>query len=280
MVKIDAHQHFWRYDAAAYPWMSADMQVLKRDWLPDDLRPLLEAQRIDACVAVQARAGDAETDFLLMLATQYPWIAGVVGWIDLRAGDVEQRLARWLEAPALAGFRHQLQDEADVASYANDARFRRGLRLLQRQQLTYDVLVFAHQIEAVVPLCRDMDQHWLVLDHLGKPSVSARDHDEWRRALTALAAMPHVLCKISGLVTQAMDAAGELHADDLRRYLDTALELFGPSRLMFGSDWPVCLLATSYARTAALIESWSARLARAERDALWCTTAQRAYSLT
>ena len=132
LVRLDAHQHFWRFTPADYPWMSAEMQVLKRDWLPEDLRPLLEEQRIDACIAVQARASEAETDFLLMLASQYPWIAAVVGWIDLRADDIEQRLARWLEAPALAGFRHQIQDEADVAAYADDARVRRGMRLIQR----------------------------------------------------------------------------------------------------------------------------------------------------
>lgn len=279
LVRLDAHQHFWRFTPADYPWMSAEMQVLKRDWLPEDLRPLLEEQRIDACIAVQARASEAETDFLLMLASQYPWIAAVVGWIDLRADDIEQRLARWLEAPALAGFRHQIQDEADVAAYADDARVRRGMRLIQREQLAYDVLVFSHQIDAVTSLCRDCDQYWLVLDHLGKPRIHAHDHERWRRAVAPLAAMPHVMCKISGLVTEAMDAAGEVHLDELRRHLDTALELFGPQRLMFGSDWPVCLLATSYARAAAIVESWSAKLTRDEREWLWYRSAQRAYSL-
>jgi L-fuconolactonase len=279
-MRIDAHQHFWRYVPADYPWMNADMQVLQRDWLPEDLRPLLEQQRIDSCIAVQARASETETDFLLMLATQYPWIAGVVGWVDLRAQNLQQRLDRWGEAPGLAGFRHQIQDEPDVASFVGDPRTRRGLQLLQERMLTYDVLVHASQIGSVVPLCAASDDHWLIINHLAKPAILNDDHDAWRRDLQPLAAMPHVLCKVSGLVTEALDAAGEFHPDKIRRYLDTALDLFGPQRLMFGSDWPVCLLATSYARVTAIVESWSARLSPSEREALWSGTAQRAYSLS
>jgi len=278
-MRIDAHQHFWRYQPTDYPWMSADMQVLKRDWLPEDLRPLLEDQRIDACIAVQARATEAETDFLLMLATQHAWIAGVVGWVDLRAQDLARPLDRWGEAPGLVGFRHQIQDESDVAAFANDPRVRRGLQQLQNRSLAYDVLVHAHQLRDAVELCTACDGHWLVIDHLAKPAIRNNEHDDWRRDLARLAALPHVVCKVSGLVTEALDAAGDFHTDRLRRYLDTALDLFGPQRLMFGSDWPVCLLATSYARVTAIVESWSARLSPAEREALWRGTAQRAYSL-
>ncbi len=255
------------------------MEVLRRDWLPEDLRPLLEQQRINGCVAVQARADEAETDFLLMLATQYPWMAGVVGWVDLRADDLQQRISRWQDSPALVGFRHPLQDEPDVSMFVADARLRRGIRLLQQQQLAYDVLVYAHQIEAIVPLCASQDQHWLIIDHLGKPAIRDQDHSTWRRNLAALASMPHVLCKLSGLVTEALDAAGQLNTDHLRRYLDTALQLFSPQRLMFGSDWPVCLLAAPYARVAALIDSWAAPLSPDERAAIWGGTAKRAYSL-
>lgn len=276
-MRIDAHQHFWRFDPAEYPWMDADMQVLRRDWLPEDLRPLLEARRIDACIAVQARASEAETDFLLMLATQYAWIGGVVGWVDLRADDLPQRLARWGDVPRLRGFRHQLQDEPDVRAFVNDARFRHGVRQLQLQEHIYEVLVFAHQLDAVRAFCGDCDGHWLVLDHLGKPAVLKHDHATWKAQLQPLAAMPHVMCKVSGLVTEAIDATGQFDAADLRPYLDTALELFGPQRLMFGSDWPVCLLATPYARVASIVESWAAHLSVGEREALWGLTAQKIY---
>ena len=278
-MRIDAHQHFWRYHADDYPWMDADMEVLRRDWLPQDLRPLLEEQRIDACIAVQARASEDETDFLLMLATQYPWIAGVIGWVDLRASDLKRRLARWHDAPRLRGFRHQLQDEPNVHATVSDPGFRHGVRLLQQQEKIYEVLVHAHQLDAVASFCGACDEYWLVLDHLGKPAVRQHAHGAWRRKLQPLASMPHVLCKLSGLVTEAIDAAGQFDANELRRYLDTALELFGPQRLMFGSDWPVCLLAAPYARVAAIVESWAASLSVADRDALWGGTAQRAYRL-
>ncbi|HEU4483859.1 MAG TPA: amidohydrolase family protein [Povalibacter sp.] len=276
-MRIDAHQHFWIFDPPEYPWMDADMQVLRRDWLPDDLRPLLEARGIDACIAVQARVRETETDFLLMLATQYAWIGAVIGWVDLRAGDLEQRLARWSDAPKLRGFRHPLQDEPDVAAFVNDPGFRHGVRLLQRQERIYEVLVFAHQLDAVRTFCGDCDGHWLVLDHLGKPAIRKRDHATWRRSLEPIAAMPHVMCKVSGLVTEAIDATGQFDAMELRPYLDSALELFGPQRLMFGSDWPVCLLATPYARVASIVESWAAQLSVDEREALWGGNAQRTY---
>lgn len=278
-MRIDAHQHFWRYRAEDYPWMDADMEVLRRDWLPDDLRPLLEEQRVGSCIAVQARTSEAETDFLLMLATQYPWIAGVVGWVDLRADDLEQRLARWQDAPGLVGFRHLVQDEPDVDAFLSDARFRRGVRQLQNSDLVYEILVHVHQLESVVPFCSGCDGHWLVLDHLGKPAIRDHDHSLWRRSVLPLASMPHVACKISGLVTQATDAAGQFKPDQLQRYLDTALEIFGAQRLMFGSDWPVCLLAAPYARVAAIVEGWAARLSMSERQGIWGETARRTYGV-
>ena len=276
-MRIDAHQHFWIFDPPEYPWMDSDMQVLRRDWLPDDLRPLLEARGIDACIAVQARVRETETDFLLMLATQYAWIGAVIGWVDLHAGDLEQRLARWADAPKLRGFRHPLQDEPDVGAFVNNPAFRHGVRQLQRLERIYEVLVFAHQLDAVRTFCGDCDAHWLVLDHLGKPAIRKRDHAAWRRSLEPIAAMPHVMCKISGLVTEAIDATGQFEAVELRPYLDTALELFGPQRLMFGSDWPVCLLATPYARVASIVESWAAQLSVSEREALWGGNAQKIY---
>ena len=277
-MRIDAHQHFWRFEPAEYPWMSADMQGLRRDWMPSYLRPLLEQQRLDACIAVQARTSESETDFLLTLATQHAWIAGVVGWIDLQA-DVAARLERWQDDPKLVGLRHPIQDEADVDARVNDRAFTQGLADLQRHRLAYDVLVYEHQLPSILHLCARADDHWLVLDHLGKPAIRDRDHARWRELIAPLAKMPHIACKLSGLVTEALDARGEFDADALRIYLDSALELFGPERLMFGSDWPVCLLAAPYARVAAIIESWSAHLSPADREALWGGTAARVYAL-
>jgi len=310
-LRIDAHQHFWRYDAEAYPWIGAGMDVLRRDWLPQDLRPLLDAQGIDACIAVQARADEAETDFLLDLAREHLWIAGVIGWVDLRADDLDARLARWRNAhlderrpgqardlqeiafvgaglarhwpwsgrsSALAGFRNLLQDDPDVAATLADPRFNRGVQQLQDHALVYEVLVRgATQLEQTPDFCERHDRHWLVLDHLGKPTIGGDQDQRWHDALRELAAMPHVMCKLSGLVTEAVEP--NIDANVLRRYLDTALELFGPQRLLFGSDWPVCLLRAPYAEVVQLIADWSHELSADERASLWGGNAVRCYGL-
>ena len=247
-ARIDAHQHFWRYRAEDHPWMDAGMGVLRRDWLPGDLRPLLDACGIDACIAVQARADEAENDFLLGLADEHPWIAAVIGWVDLFADDAGERLALHKRHPRFAGVRHLLQDDPDIAATLADPRFNRGVRQVQQQGLVYEVLVRgAGQLAATPAFCARHDQHFLVLDHLGKPAIGGGADNAWRDALRERAAMPHVLCKLSGLVTEVVGSG----VDDavLRRYLDTALELFGPRRLLFGSDWPVCLLRAEYADT-------------------------------
>jgi L-fuconolactonase len=277
-LRIDAHQHFWRYDAKAYPWIGAGMDVLRRDWLPQDLRPRLDAQGLDACIAVQARADETETDFLLDLAHRYDWIAGVIGWVDLRADDLDARLGRWRNARALAGFRHLLQDDADIATTLADARFNRGVRQLQADGFVYEILVRgAAQLELTPGFCARHDRHWLVLDHLGKPSIGSDQDQRWHHALRELAVLPNVMCKLSGLVTEVVSTRVE--AVELRRYLDVALELFGPERLLFGSDWPVCLLRAPYAEVAQIIDDWSHALSADERALLWGGNAMRCYGL-
>jgi L-fuconolactonase len=277
-MRVDAHQHFWRYRAADCPWIDAGMDVLRRDWLPQDLRPLLDAHAMDACIAVQARADEAETDFLLRLAREHDWIAAVVGWVDLCAVDIDARLARWHGERRLAGFRHLLQDEADVAATLADAAFNRGVAALQARRQVFEVLVRgAGQLSATHGFCARQDRHWLVLDHLGKPAIGGTDDARWRAAMRELAAMPHVLCKLSGLVTEM--EAPNLDEAILRRYLDTTLELFGPQRLLFGSDWPVCLLRASYADVCRIIENWSRSLGDDMHAQLWGGNAARCYGL-
>jgi L-fuconolactonase len=276
-MRIDAHQHFWRYRREDYPWMDERMHALQRDWLPLDLRPLLDAHRIDACIAVQARADEQETDFLLGLAADHPWIAAVVGWVDLRAGDLAQRLERWQHAGRLAGFRHLLQDESDVAATLADSAFQRGVALLQARGRIYEVLVRASQLADVPAFCARHDRHWLVLDHLGKPAIGGAHDADWQRDMRRLAAMPHVVCKLSGLVTEVVGPGvdeAQLHA-----CLDQALAWFGAHRLMFGSDWPVCLLKEPYAEVYSIVQRWAARLGADEQQALWGGTAARCYGL-
>jgi len=277
MIRIDAHQHFWRYRAEDYPWMGDGMEVLQQDYLPQHLRPHLDAHGFDGCIAVQARAADIETDFLLELACEHDWIAAVIGSVDLRAGDLERRLALWSGQSKLAGFRHLLQDEADVPACLADAAFNRGVATLQAWGRVYEVLVRAPQLGDVPAFCARHDQHWLVLDHLGKPALGGKRDAQWREYLRQLAAQPHVLCKLSGLVTEVGERA--VDASELHRYLDVALELFGAHRLMFGSDWPVCLLKAEYAEVFGIVEQWAAGLSADEQAALWGGTAARCYGL-
>jgi L-fuconolactonase len=277
--RIDAHQHFWHFRPSAYPWIGADMDALRRDRLPECLLPELRRTGIDASIAVQARTDAAETDYLLSLAEQFDWIAGVVGWVDLRADDLPQRLERWQDRRNLLGFRHALQDEPQSTAFMADERFRRGIARLQELGYAYDLLIRSHQLTDTAALCAAVDAHWLVLDHLGKPAIRDGRHDEWRRDIEPLRSMPHVVCKLSGLVTEADLGGGSFDHREIRRYLDSALEIFGAERLMYGSDWPVCQLSASYATVYGIVADWGRALSPGERSALWGGTAARIYAL-
>lgn len=276
-LRLDAHQHFWRYDAAAYPWIGRDMACLRRDFQPDDLRPLLDAAGVDGCIAVQASTCPGETDQLLMLAARYPWIQAVVGWVDLGADDLEQSLERWAQSKVLRGFRHPLQDESAPGEFMQNPAFNRGVATLQRQGLVYEVLIKAPDLAAATRFCQRHDQHHLVLDHLAKPNVQADDLHTWAAQLAPLAALPHVSCKLSGLITQAHWQ--DWHSAQLTPYLHTALQLFGPERLMFGSDWPVCLLAGHYQDTCRLLDSVLHSLSAAQQAAIWGANACALYGI-
>ena len=284
-LRIDAHQHFWHYRAADYPWIDAAMTPLAQDYLPSALQPLLLASKLQATIAVPARGSRAETRFLLELAQQTPWMAGVVAWEDLGADDLAERLAQWQDSKLL-GWRHQVQDQSDVAGFLAQAAFQRGMRLLQDQAYVYEVLVQQHQLADTQRFCAQHDRHWLVLDHLGKPALHAFSDravaQRWQQQITALAQLPHVACKLSGLLTEADWRRGVQAADMAHIFtcLDVALEVFGPQRLMFGSDWPVCLLAASYPEVVQVVADWSAtRLNTEEQAALWGGTAARCYRI-
>lgn len=289
-MKIDTHQHFWHYSAPEFPWISEAMPALRRDCLPQDNAQAMAAAGVDAVVAVQARTLAAETDFLLRLADQHPEVLGVVGWADLGATDLEPRLQAWCAHPAFKGLRHLLQDEADVAAWVDASDHQRGLRALQRHQRVYDVLVFEHQLPAVTAMCARHDAHWLVLDHVGKPALrdwgddGAQTASNWSHCLRELAAMPHVMCKLSGAVTETDRPHHHgLTRQDTRNILacfDQALDAFGAQRLMFGSDWPVCQLCAPYAVVHGLAEQWArSRLSGAEQEAFWSGNALRCYDL-
>jgi len=277
-MRIDSHQHFWDYAAHAgdYVWMSAEQGMLRRNFLPEDLAPLLRQTGFDGTVAVQAREMVAETDFLLGLAARTPWILGVVGWIDLCAPDAEALIERYAAEPKLKGLRLIIHDHPDPEFAASPAHVR-GVGWLARHGLTYDLLLKPRDIR---PSIRLVDQHpdqRFVVDHIAKPSLAPGGLSPWREDIRELARRPNVWCKISGLVTLADWAAWT--PEQFTPCLDLVLEAFGADRLMAGSDWPVCTCAASYARTMQVALDWSARLSPAERAAFLGGTCARFYNL-
>ena len=277
MVKrIDAHQHFWRYRAAEFDWIKPG-SILARDRLPVDVRPALDAAAFDGCIAVQACHRAAETDWLLALADENPWIMGVVGWVDLTAPDVAAQLDRHASRP-LVGVRHIAQDEPDPRYLLRDDVLR-GVRTILKRGLAYEILVRGPaQLGCVSDMLAAAGPGALVLDHGGKPDIAGGEWHNWARTVAAIADHPGVTCKLSGLVTEADHAAWS--AGDIARYLDHLLACFGPDRLIFGTDWPVCLLAAEHAAVVDLIEAFVARSCPGHRNAIFGGTAARVYGLT
>lgn len=275
-MQIDAHQHFWTYTVADYPWIGEGMERLAADFQPADLEAVARPLGFTGSVAVQARQTVAESDWLLQLADANPFLRGVVGWVDLRSPAVADDLARLAAHDRFVGVRHVVQDEPDPRFLMGEA-FIGGLRELQPLGLTYDLLLFPHQLPAAIELTALLPDQPFVLDHLAKPGVKAGEIEPWQTAFTQLASHPNVCCKLSGLVTEADWAAWK--PDDFGRYLDVALESFGPDRLMIGSDWPVCLLAAEYAETIDLVATAIASLTPTEQAAIRGGTATRFYGL-
>ena len=273
-MRIDSHQHFWRYAATDYPWIGQGMECLARDHLPADLAAV--AAGIGRTVAVQARQSLAETRWLLDLADGHPLIGGVVGWVDLRSDGVADELAQFADRGKFVGVRHVVQDEPDPRFLLGES-FVRGLRTLGERGLTYDLLLHPPQLPAAVELAALLPEQPFVLDHLAKPRIKAGDMEPWRRDIRALASRPNVCCKVSGLVTEA--AWRRWQRSDFAAYLEVVLEAFGPERLMFGSDWPVCLLSADYAEVVGIVEDLFGRLSAGERGAIWGGTAARFYGL-
>lgn len=273
---IDAHQHFWRYRPETHGWITDAMAVLKRDFLPPDLEPLLLAQGFDGCVAVQAAQSLAETRFLLGLADTHPFVRAVVGWVDLLSPDLERQLEDLAAHPRLRGVRHIAQDEPDDDWLARPDVVR-GVGTLRRFGLAYDILVYARQLPAALALARALPGQPFVVDHAAKPEIRAGRLDPWRGDIRRLAALPHVLCKLSGLVTEA--AWDRWTPADLRPYLEVVLEAFSPARLMIGSDWPVCLLAADYPRVMNTVRDFVGSLSEGEQAAVLGGNAARFYGI-
>ena len=279
-MNIDSHQHFWSYSATEYPWIGAGMERLARDYLPVDLEAPAAAAGIGGTVAVQARQTLEETRWLLELAERHPLIRGVVGWVDLRSPDFGDQLATFTAREKFVGVRHVVQDEPDPQFLLGEEFFR-GLKQLHPLGLTYDLLLYPQQLPAAVELVASLPEQPFVLDHLAKPRIAtwtqSADRYAWQHDIEALAKHKNVCCKLSGLITEAVWR--QWRSADFTPYLDIALAAFGPDRLMFGSDWPVCLLSGDYAEVAGIIRDLCGQLSPDEQAAIWGGTATRFYGL-
>ena len=276
-MRIDAHQHFWRYDPREYGWIDESMAVLRRDFLPADALGEIARAGFDACVAVQARQTLEETRWLLALADAHPFIAGVVGWVDLQAADVRTQLDAFSGHSKFVGVRHIVQSEPDDR-FLLRAEFGRGLAALKEYGLAYDILVYSRHLPVAAELAGRFADQRFVLDHLGKPDVRGGEIRTWERDLRKLAVCPNVWGKLSGLVTEAEWESWT--PPQLRPYLDVAFDCFGADRLMVGSDWPVCTVAADYARTMAVVVDYLADRPASERDAVLGGNAKRFWNLS
>jgi L-fucono-1,5-lactonase len=273
-MRIDAHQHFWRYEAAQYPWIDDAMATLRRDYLPADLGPELARAGIDATMAVQACQTAVETEWLLELAATHPFIAGVVGWVDLRSDTVPDTLARLAANPKLVGIRHIVQSEPDDR-FLLRSDFCRGIAVLRGFDLPYDILIYPRHLPVAIDFVARFDDQPFVLDHLAKPEIRSGAIETWARNLARLAAAPNVCCKLSGLVTEA-DWKGWT-PDQILPYLDVAFDCFGADRLIAGSDWPVCTVAADYRRTMAVVTDYLERRSPSDREAVLGGNARRVW---
>lgn len=279
-MTVDAHHHVWDLSVRPQDWLTGPgLRPLRRNFGMDDLAPAARAAGVGRTVLVQTVTAAGETPELLALAEAHPLIAGVVGWTDLTRPDVADELARLRELPGgryLKGIRHQVQGESDPG-WLLRGDVRRALAAVAEAGLVYDLVVLPHQLPACTAAAASLPGLTFVLDHLGKPPVASGALEPWASAVRALAALPNTVCKLSGLVTEA-DRAGWT-AGDLRPYADVVLDAFGPGRLMFGSDWPVCTLAAAYGDVLAAARELTLHLSPGERRQLFDTTATRVYRL-
>ena len=276
MKRMDAHQHFWRYSPVDHAWMTEAMGALKHDFLPAQLEPLLKGAGFDGCVAVQASQTLDETRWLLGLAAEYSFIRGVVGWVDLRSDALADELAEFAGNAKFVGVRHVVQDEPDDR-FLMGAEFRRGIGKLADAGLVYDLLLFPKHLPVAAELVREFPGQQFVLDHIAKPRIADGVLSPWDDDLKRLAEFPNVACKLSGMVTEA-DWTG-WRREDFGPYMEQALEAFGATRLMIGSDWPVCTLAADYATAMGIVTDFVGQLSDSEQDGILGGNCARIYGL-
>ncbi len=275
-MRIDSHQHFWIFDPVRDSWIDESMAAIQRDFLPADLKPILDKHQIDGCVAVQADQSDIETRFLLQHAAKNDFIKAIVGWVDLRAGNIEEQLTDYSQFEKLKGFRHVLQGDPDRALMLKPA-FMHGIKELERYNFTYDILIFPDQLVYAEELVGAFPNQKFVIDHIAKPYIKKQEIADWEKDVAAIAQYENVWCKVSGMVTEA--EWQNWQEADFTPYLDVVFKAFGTKRLMFGSDWPVCNVAGGYDRMISIVENYTSKLSVDEYTDFWGNNAVEFYNI-
>jgi len=275
-MRIDAHQHFWQYDPRRHNWITSEMKVLQQDFIPLDLQFILEKNDFDGCIAVQADQSDEETKYLVQLAKEYSFVKGVVGWVDLRASNIDEQLHQYRDEAIIKGFRHIVEGEEDPDFLQRDS-FLKGIESLTKHHYTYDLLIRPRHYAGAITCVQANPNQTFILDHIAKPPIKSREFEEWALFIEELAAFSNVSCKVSGLATEADWKSWRL--DDFTQYLGYVFDSFGKDRIMFGSDWPVCLLAASYEESVTIVESKLDAFTTAEKEAFWGLNALKTYNL-
>lgn len=275
MRVIDAHQHFWHYHPDTHGWINEKMALIRKDFLPADLLPVLKENGVEGTVAVQADQTDKETEFLLSLVAEHDFIKGVVGWVDLRAADIRERLAAYASQKKLKGFRHILQGEEPA--FMLQPSFQNGISALKEFGYTYDILIYPKHLEAAKELVKRNPDQPFVIDHIAKPYIKDGLVDEWKKGIQQLAFFPNVYCKLSGMVTEA--DWKNWTKKDLLPYLDAVTEAFGTGRLLYGSDWPVCLVAASYEAMMQPVKEYFSSFTQSEQQQVFALNTLSFYHL-
>lgn len=276
MQKIDAHQHFWKFDPVRDSWITEDMAAIRKDFLPSNLAPLLKQNGFDGCVVVQSDQSEMENAFQLQLAEENDFIKGIVGWVDLQHPHVEERLSYYRRFEKMKGFRHVLQGETK-RDLMLQPEFKKGIGRLNKFGFTYDILVFPDQLDYIKELVAEFPDQRFVIDHMAKPYIKFRKVSDWRNDMQDLAQFENVWCKVSGMVTEAdwMNWS----PNDFHPYLDVVVEAFGVNRLLFGSDWPVCLIAADYAAVLELVSDYFSGFSKHEQENIFGNNAVEFYKL-
>lgn len=273
---IDSHQHFWHYEPVKHAWIDDDMAVIRKDFMPSDLERVYKENGIDGCVAVEASGTLAETDFLLKLASENDFVKGVVGWVDLRSNTIEATLESYSEHEKLKGFRYLVQAESDH-NFLLRPQFLIGISLLKKFNFTYDILIFPHQLGASLEFVKQFPNQKFVIDHIAKPYIKDGFYDGWAALMKEVAQYENVTCKVSGMITEADYKLWT--PEQIHPYMELVLEAFGPERLLFGSDWPVCLVAGNYSKVKNLVTDFISKLSSSEQAQIMGTNAINFYNL-